>query len=183
MLRILKYLLPTEKPVHLINYKIECEEPLRQQPKYDKGKLVKVDFFGIDDELVVQENYIDVIEEDQFIGYDKEISWYNTNNEIQHKRVMPKRMNKAIAFGYLASRRSTCISYLQASSVGTPIETYVSVLLSHYNKEVQLFKTGGTKDFENAIKSEKDSLIITYLNIVIDKNGNKVKDSILKQIT
>jgi len=183
MLRIENYLLPSERQIQLIDYTIECEEPLVDKPEHVKGVLTAVNYYGLKDELVVKESISDIVENGEFVGIATKIDWYDTEGNVGITRTICHRMDIVGRFEYLIDKRRREISYLQAYSVGTPIEQYVLTLLKHYKNEVELFIQNGAVDFQNAINAETDSAILSILNKKVNKQGDTVKDTILDQIT
>ena len=182
-LRIYRYLLPSDTPIWLRDFTIECEEPLIDKTVYVKGVKTEAQYLGLDNELVVKKTFTDLIEDGFFIGVSILIEWFNTDGSAGVQRTIPKQMGKGVANDYLRKRRQRSISYLQIASKGTPIESHVATLLKHYKDEVDLFIQGNTSDFELAVLGETNTTILSMLNIVIDAEGTKVRDSILNQIT
>lgn len=79
------------------------------------------------------------------------------------------------------ANRDRSITFLQASSIGTPIEAHVNTLLKRYKTEVDLYIQNGTKDFENVVNAEAKPPFLNYLNILLQPNLT-VKQAIIKQI-
>lgn len=92
-----------------------------------------------------------------------------------HARVTEKTVVKA--------DREFNIIALQDGAVGTPVEDYVNELILHYQREIWLYTFFGLPNFAEAVMNETEEPYLTYLDITVDQQGNKVRDLILARIT
>lgn len=114
--------------------------------------------------------------------------WFDKEGEVGLQKVEFKPLNIVEIHKINKSNRDRTITYLQASALGTPIESYVNILLKEYKNEIDLFVYNDTDDFYNVVKNEIREPFVSYLNILIQApsekypNGKTVKDSIIEQI-
>jgi len=109
------------------------------------------------------------------------IAWFKINGDPGIVKTFFKPLNVVEIAKINKSNRDRSITYLQASAVGTPIESHVNELLRHYKELVDLFIYNNVPDFKNKIQSETEQPYKGYLEIPIAPNKT-VKDSILAQL-
>ena len=117
------------------------------------------------------------------------LEWLKYNNDVGIRKTIFKPLNIVEIAKINKSNRDRTITYLQASGIGTPIESYINTLLKRYKNEIDLFIYNNTDDFKNVVEGETEQPYLTYLNIIVEApsdelpTGKTVKDSILSQIT
>jgi len=85
--------------------------------------------------------------------------------------------------------RDRTLMYLKATAEGTALETVVDAILKHYKYEIEIWLMNGTSDWVDAIGTEVDATILTYLAIVAEApsanypNGITVGEGIIMQTT
>lgn len=114
-------------------------------------------------------------------GLNLTINYHLEDGTVGYSKTEFKPLDKVELAKISRSNRDRSITYLQASAVGTPIETHVNALLKRYKTEVDLYIQNNTKDFENVINAETKQPFLAYLNIALEPNWT-VKQAILKQI-
>jgi Fe-S cluster assembly iron-binding protein IscA len=116
-------------------------------------------------------------------GVTIKINYHLENGEIGYFKEEFKPLNIVEMAKIQKANRDRSITFLQASAIGTPIETFVNELLKRYKSEVELFIQNNTIDFENRLNSESFQPYLTYLNIVVEAPDLTVKKAILRQIS
>lgn len=163
---------------------------VKDSPKYEKGRKISASYFSDNEkeDLVIMKTFTDIKEEGKLVKLKIDHNFYNEEGEIGTHTTTYIDLNIAEVATLERKRRNRAIDFLRASSVGTPIENYVTALLKHYKEEIDLYIYNNTSDFQNSINNESEAPYINYLNIIIEgpsteyPSGKKVKDSILEQI-
>lgn len=212
-LRIHRYVTP-ETDVETFDFSL-LNSIKKISPSYDKGRKTKSKYLGEDDEIVVEKVFEDIVEDGKLVALGMTINWFNQEKDEDDNDVVGfskyqvvKRFNFAERSTFLRKRRSRVIDWLQASAVGTPIESFVNALLKHFKTEVDLFIYNNTDDFLTGVANEPQTIkdengndvldgdgnpqpnpFYAYLQIVIEApsdeypTGKKVRDSINEQIS
>jgi len=163
---------------------------IKDSPKYDKGRKISASYFADTDrtDLVVKKVFTDILEGDKLIQLKIEHIFYKEDEKIGNIITTYVSLNIAEVATLKRKRRNRSIDYLRASSIGTPIEEFVTALLKHYKEQIDLYIYNNTLDFNEGVVNETESPYTNYLNIIIEApstdypTGKKVKDSILEQL-
>lgn len=142
----------------------------------------------------------DLVVKKSFTYYDTGVTirfeWFKKDGEVGIYKDEFKPLNPVEVAKLQRANRDRTISYLQATAIGTPIEPYVTAILKHYEKEINLWLFNATDDWANAIINEPEFLvdgspnpIYNYLEIqtrpVSEEypTGLNVRQGVLQQIT
>ena len=157
----------------------------KASPKYDKGKKMFAAYYADREQtkIVVKKSFSDAFEDGKMVGLHITFEFFDENGEVGFSKTEFKPLNTSEVASLLRKRRQRAIDYLRASSIGTPIERYVVIILKHYKNEIELYVQGATDDFENALNNEQSEQIAALLNIVVSADGRTVKDNIKHQIS
>ena len=157
----------------------------KASPKYDRGKKMHSSYYADREQTksVVKKSFSDAVVDGKMIGLDITFDFYDHAGEVGFSKTEFKPLNTSEVASLLRKRRQRAIDYLRASSIGTPIEQYVVIILKHYKNEIELYVQGATNDFENALDNEENEQISALLSIVVSADGRTVKDNIKHQIS
>jgi len=161
---------------------------VKESASYDKGRKTRSEYRSqIDDAMVVEKIFRDIIVNDHLVGLEMTTNWFNEAGNIGlTKTETIKKLNKYTARTLLRKRRERIIDYLEAGAEDTPIEPYVNAIFDHYYGVIDKFEKKGTTEFADAINAETDQQILGMLAIQLPlSNGGSisVKDRILGEIS
>ena len=160
----------------------------KETPKYEKGRKTSCQYFHPETgKLAVEKVFSDVIESDQLVGIDILFMWYDNKGDVKiAKSERAITLNRYSALTEQRKRRERAVDYLVAGSVGTPLESYVSMIFAHYQTQIQNFVATGSSVFADAINNEQDPQIKALLGIQVAAQthpGYTLQMSMLGQIT
>jgi len=123
----------------------------------------------------------------QLVGIEIVFTWYDLEGNVKiTKAERAVTFNKYSALTEQRKRRERAVDYLVAGSVGTPLESYVTLIFDHYRIQIQTFISTGSTVFQDAIQSEEDPQISQLLGIEVAPEqypGFTLALSMLGQIT
>ncbi|QCW20680.1 hypothetical protein [Flavobacterium phage FPSV-S29] len=162
------------------------------EPEFVKGTKIKTEFYSDKkDNVVVKQTYTDVLDENGFlVGINMKIEWLDEMGNPALFKTVTNSLPISSASEEIRSRRKKQINYLQEAGIRLGVKQYIDMLFGFYSARVISGKTlnflnnyieNGSKEFENAIKSETNEQILAILNAKLPDNIT-VKDSILNQI-
>lgn len=163
----------------------------KESPNYHLGRKVRSQYTcPTSQDIIIVKTFTDILDDTGTLSQlQVTFDFYNEKGEVGlSKTEIVKKYNKAEAKTEQRKRRSRQIDFLEAGAEGTLIEPYVDAIIHHYATEIQLYKEHGSKDFENAILSEDDIYISSYLQIEVPRLDDpstkiSIKNSILYQLT
>lgn len=163
----------------------------KKAPHYDRGRKIKAEYWCVDkDEVIVEKIFSDVRDEEtgRLIALQVEFNWYNENDEIAlTKTEIVKELNKAQAETIERQRRERAIDFLISEARYTVNEPYVTMLMLHYETQINHFKSKAADDFATAMENETDPTINAILASRVPFASDHsftvpIKESILYQI-
>lgn len=160
----------------------------KESPVFDKGRKTESHYTDPDTgELVVKKVFADLYDPDvtdrnKLIGVQITLEWYDNTDTVLITKTFDKPLNFVEAATIVHNRRIASIDYLKAAGKGTPVEDYQMAIFEHYEAEIRTWYDMGGEVLSDAILSETDPLISTYLDIETEP-GWTVRDGILYQIT
>lgn len=163
----------------------------KKAPHYDRGRKIKAEYWCVDkDEVIVEKIFTDV--RDPVTGRLTDLqvtfNWYDENNQIAlTKTEIVKELNKAQAETIERQRRERAIDFLISEARYTPNEPYVTMLMLHYETQINHFKSKAADNFEHALMNETDPTISVILASRVPFASDNtytvpIKESILYQI-
>jgi|LakMenEpi03Aug12_release.lakeMendotaPanAssembly.Ray.scaffolds.fasta_scaffold00217_22 hypothetical protein len=185
--------LETKHPEEIMATPVEVLNGITKgDPEFVKGVKIKTEFYSDEkDNVVVRQTYTDVLDNNGFlIGINMKIEWLDEMGNPALFKTVTNSLPISSASEEIRSRRKRQINYLQEAGTRLGIKQYIDMLFGFYSARVISGKTlnflnnyieNGSKEFENAIKSETNEQILAILNAKLPDNVT-VKDSILNQI-
>lgn len=136
-------------------------------PHYDRGRKIKAQYKCVDkDELIVEKIFTDVRDSStgRLTGIQVLFNWYCEDNTIgASKTETVKLFNKAQAETEERKRRERSIDFLISEARYTENEPYVTMLMLHYETQINHFKSKAADDFNTAMNNETDPTILAIL--------------------
>ncbi len=163
----------------------------KKAPHYDRGRKVRAEYWCVDkDEVIVEKIFDDIRDEENGRLTDLQVTfnWYDEDGNIGlSKTEIVKELNKAQSETIERQRRERSIDFLISEARYTPNEPYVTMLMLHYETEINHFKTKAADDFASALNNETDPTILAILSARVPFASNNdytvpIKESILYQI-
>ena len=163
----------------------------KRAPHYDRGRKIKAEYWCVNkDEVIVEKIFNDVRDPvtGRLTALEITFNWYNENNEIGlTKTEIVKELNKAQAETIERQRRERSIDFLMSEARYTPNEPYITMLMLHYETQINHFKSKAADDFAQALETETDPTINAILGSRVPFASNHmytvpIKESILYQI-
>lgn len=163
----------------------------KRAPHYDRGRKIRAEYHcAYNDELIVEKIFNDVKDPDtgRLIALQVTFNWYKEDNTIGlTKTEIVKELNKAQAETIERQRRERAIDFLISEARYTPNEPYVTMLMLHYETQINHFKSKAADDFAEALQNETDPTISFILASRVPFASNPaftvpIKESILYQI-
>lgn len=137
-------------------------------PHYDRGRKIKAEYWCVEkDEVIVEKIFKDVRDEEtgRLIALQVTFNWYDENNQIGlTKTEIVKELNKAQAETIERQRRERSIDFLISEARYTENEPYVTMLMLHYETEINHYKSKAANDFNTAMENESDPTILAILS-------------------
>ena len=140
-------------------------------PYYDRGIKYKAEYKCADkDELIVEKIFTDI--RDPVTGRltDLQIlfNYYCEDGTVGlSKTELAKSYNKAQAETEERKRRERSLDFLISEARHTPLEPIMNAIINHYHDEQLLYKEKGSSEFADALNSETDPTISSYLSIKV----------------
>lgn len=139
----------------------------KKAPHYDRGRKIKAEYWCVNkDEVIVEKIFHDIRDPETGRLTDLQVTfnWYNENNDIAlTKTEIVKELNKAQSETIERQRRERAIDFLISEARYTPNEPYVTMLMLHYETQINHFKTKAADDFSSAMENETDPTILAIL--------------------
>ena len=167
---------------------------VKGEPTYSKG-VKESSYYYLDKEqtdLAVKKTFIDEYDANGYlIGLNMKIEWYDEMNKPALEKLVYIPLQASEASEMIKSRRRRQISYLQEVGDRLGVRQYIDILFNHYSfvlvgeltkNYINNYIENGSKEFEEALKNEKDPQILGILNNKLP-DGDTVLNSILRQIT
>lgn len=182
-----------DEQLKFINYTLGTK---KITPERDQGAKIRAEYVDqVNDDTIVDKIFRDVPNVRIVHGVetilDLEIThrWYKEDGTIGLTKVeIVKSFTATDVEELYQKRRNFAINFLTSAVKGTPFESYINTLMTHYQTEITSYLSPqGSNAFQEAIENEDDPGILAILEsrvpFTADPNFTiRVKDSILYQI-
>lgn len=147
----------------------------KETPTRVRGRKVSSQYFW-GKVLAVRKTFSDAYEDGRLVGIDCFFEFFNFKGEVvdsKTERVVKFSVDASEA--YLQSRREKQFSYLRALTRGTPLETYINILMSAYKDLITDYEVYGSMAIEDRIVNETDPQLGQILAVVIPRVDDPTK--------
>ena len=158
-------------------------------PRYSRGRKARAEFrCNQFDEIVAEKIFEDSFDEHgQLNGIWLTVNLYNEAGDIgATKTEKCVEFNVIEAETHLRQRRARQMDFLKVGARGTPIESYLNLLLERYYVEKQKYVNDGLSSLYDVIANEQDAEYLGYLDTEVPRLDGEgmitVRDSIYYQI-
>lgn len=153
-LRIQKYMQGIPVPVRDYDFTL-LEGVKLAETDYDKGRKSKNTYTGVDDEIVVEIAYSDVLENQKLKRIDMTFNWFDIDGNVGETKTKTKdTFNVQEANTVLRTRRQRVVDYLLANAEEKGLGAVLSILFKHFKEQISDFITAGSSEFKDAINAE-----------------------------
>lgn len=159
----------------------------KRTPLRDRGRKVSSEYW-LGDDLVVRKTFTDILDVNGLLtSVQVHFEWFAEDGSVaEEKTEIVKHYDKYDVEEVYRKRRARQIDFLLGGARGTPIESAIEEIFSHYYNETQRYLASGTQALATAVTEERSANILTLLDIEVPRADGTglitVRDAILVQI-